>query len=373
MKVLVDCHSLEKEKTGKPFFTLNLLYGISEIKNESKDFEFFLACKKAFDLGFSLPQNFRFLELGEKTLNFHLNLIKKTFSKEFDIFWSATSFIPASFSKTPTVSFIYDLVSFIRSEFKKNKKAEILEKLLIGRVLKNSDRIITISESTKKDLLKMFPKYESKTFVIKGAPRFYPESKESDESIIKKYGLEKNKYIFYLGTIEPRKNILNLIQSFNDAFLRKKRKCNDIPYLVLAGKKGWYFDEIFSTLEKLELKEKIKFLGYTPDENVPALIRNCLFFSYIPFYEGFGLPIVEAISFGKSCLTSNTSSLPEALGNCGIAVSPNNTEEIKNAILSLWSDEKLRKVFENNTKEWRKKFDRKENAKKLIKIFRSLK
>jgi len=204
-------------------------------------------------------------------------------------------------------------------------------KLLFNRNLSLSDRVIADSESTKRDLMAIYKTPEEKITVIPAAAdeRYQQVPDHEIDKIRKKYTLTKT-FILYVGTIEPRKNITQILDSFSHI----QKKFPDIE-LVIAGKKGWYYQEIFSKLHSLHLTDKVRFLGYVPIEDLPGLYNAAEIFVYPSQYEGFGLPPLEAMQCGTPVITSNRSSLPEVVGKEGIMVNPDNPGELSQAIMKL--------------------------------------
>ncbi|MCK4525681.1 MAG: glycosyltransferase family 4 protein, partial [Candidatus Andersenbacteria bacterium] len=154
--------------------------------------------------------------------------------------------------------------------------------------------------------------------------------------IRKKYNLPK-KYILYLGTLEPRKNIIGLIKAFE--ILNTKYK------LVIAGSKGWLYEDIFKIVKNSPAKDNIIFTGFIDDKDKAALYGLADLFVYPSFYEGFGFPPLEAMAAGTPVITSNFSSLPEAVGDAAITVNPYNIDELTKAIEMVLFDEKLRDIL----------------------------
>ena len=220
---------------------------------------------------------------------------------------------------------------------------------------------------TLQELIKKYPDVKNKSRVILGAARHFTHIK-SDKKVLIKYNLVKNNYILYVGTIEPRKNLSSLLKAFHQAVVHKP----DNLKLVLVGKIDWHAQQMFNTIQRLNLHRYIQLLGYVPDSDLPALYQNCYFFTYIPFYEGFGLPVIEAISGGKACLVSNTSSLPEVVGPCGILVNPTQVDEIAKAINNLWFNQNFRQKFEQQTSAWVKKFSWEKSAQQLLQIIENV-
>ena len=173
-----------------------------------------------------------------------------------------------------------------------------------------------------------------------------------------------------MGTLEPRKNLINLITAYNKALILYPKLQNSI--LVIAGNKGWNAQKIFRQVDRLKMKQNIKLPGYVPDADLPSLYKNCRFFTYLPFYEGFGLPILEAVSFGKACLVSHTSSLPEIVGPCGMTVDPANVSQIASAIKLMWTNQQQRKLYEQKTVFWSKQFSQEKSSRKLLEILENL-
>src|SRR4029079_1919947 len=132
-----------------------------------------------------------------------------------------------------------------------------------------------------------------------------------------KYGIKKP-YLLYVGTIEPRKNLLTLVRAFEELLRATRHR----PQLVLCGGRGWLDDEVFKMITQLGLTEMVHFTGYVPDEDLPALYSQAEVFVYPSLYEGFGLPPLEAMACGTCVVTSDSSSLPEVVGKSGITVAP---------------------------------------------------
>ena len=173
---------------------------------------------------------------------------------------------------------------------------------------------------------------------------YHPDYPEEDiEKCKSKYHIERE-YLLYQGTLEPRKNLVNLVKAYG---LVKKDLKNQAPKLVLAGGKGWYYDSIFETVEQLNLKEDVIFTGYVPEEEVPLLMNGAKAFVFPSLYEGFGMPPLEAMACGTPVIVSNTSSLPEVVGNAGMLVDFQNIKSASMSMKSLNEDlesqEKLKK------------------------------
>lgn len=368
MKILIDAHGLTGQKAGKAFYTQNLLAGLSQLP-EAKKHLFYLFSQTKFNPGFKVPSNFKWRVTNSSGIKFYLSLLKEIYCQKYDLFWSPTSFIPVALGRGKMIATVYDLVAFKKTKFKKNLKATLIEKLLLGQVVKKTTALITISQNTQNELVEMFPEAKAKSMVIPGSPRIY-SNPTLTQKVLKKYQLEDKKYLLFVGTLEPRKNLPNTLQAYKLFVDRLKSEKKKSPLFVLVGQKGWHSEEIFKTIKNLKLEKSVKTLGYIPDQDLPDLYNNCLFLVYAPFCEGFGLPVIEAIYFGKACLTSYASSLPEVVGPCGIKIDPNDVQKLGKSMYQLWNDKKLRKKYEQATKVWLKNFSNIKNAKKLLEVFR---
>jgi alpha-1,3-rhamnosyl/mannosyltransferase len=207
--------------------------------------------------------------------------------------------------------------------------------------MKRADVIVTDSNFSKTEIEKYYPKYADKVRVVPcgvDLERFHPI--EDTAQIIKvkqKFNLS-DEYFLYIGTIEPRKNLTRLIEGYSK-FVKKYPEC---PNLVLAGGKGWLNDEIYSSIEKLGLKDKATFTEYIPSEDMCALINGAMGFLFPSIYEGFGMPPLEAMACGVPVLTSHEASLPEVVGDCAVMVDAYDTQSIADGIERLYLDKNLR-------------------------------
>jgi glycosyltransferase involved in cell wall biosynthesis len=142
-----------------------------------------------------------------------------------------------------------------------------------------------------------------------------------------------------VGTLEPRKNVIALIKAFGN--LKKK---NLIEHsLVLCGPKGWYYQEVFNAIKEWRLEKDVLYKGYIPESDLPSVYNLAQIFVYPSIYEGFGLPVLEAMACGCPVITSNAASLPEVVGNAAILVDPENNQELEQSLLQLINDEDLRR------------------------------
>jgi len=189
-------------------------------------------------------------------------------------------------------------------------------------------RVIAISESTKRDVVRWLNVPAAQVDVARPGveARFRPRPRAEVEAFRTRVGLPE-RFILYLGTLEPRKNLATLISAF-----AKLQSLFPNLYLVLAGAQGWFYADLFQQVESLGLRGRVHFPGYVPAEELPLWYNAGAVFAYPSSFEGFGLPVLEALACGRPVVTSNTSSLPEAAGEAALKVPPQNVEALTAAL-----------------------------------------
>ncbi|MGN1089600.1 MAG: glycosyltransferase family 4 protein [Huintestinicola sp.] len=233
---------------------------------------------------------------------------------------------------------VYDTVVKDYPETMSSKTRTMLN-LTLKRSIKRADKIITISEFSKQQIVKHYNVDPEDIVIIPCAAdekKFFPMDDRDAvrQQVCPKYDI-KGKYYLYLGNLEPRKNIARLIEAYGAAV----KKQEGLPQLVIAGGKGWQYDEIFGRVKELQLSDRVIFTGYVDDGDVPLLMNGAEAFCFPSIYEGFGMPPLEAMSCGVPVIVSDTSSLPEVVGDCGISVDPYDTDAIADALIRMTDKE----------------------------------
>lgn len=207
---------------------------------------------------------------------------------------------------------------------------------------RRATKIIAPSEFTKREIVQYLGVSENKIRVIFEAARdkMKPVPVADCQSALEKYQL-RQPYLLYVGTIEPRKNLLTLIRAFDELLRTTEHR----PQLALCGGKGWLYEEVFNLVRELNLTDQIRFTGYVADEDLPALYSAAEVFVYPSLYEGFGLPPLEAMACGTPTITSNVSSLPEVIGQAGLTHDPNDWRTLAGHIADLLRDPTAREHF----------------------------
>jgi len=380
MKIGVDIRVLmDRNYSGISEYTANLL---SAILNIDKTNEYKLFYNSYQNIGERLKiwerDNAKIFKtrFPNKIFNY---LLQKNFSWPkidgvlggTDIFWSPHFNFTSVSSKTKKIITVHDL-SFLRyPEFFSFRKNFWHRALRVVKTLKQANLIIAVSENTKNDIIELAGIDSAKVVVVYSGNNLQKKEINDEEAIP---FLQKNKinssFILYLGNIEPRKNIANLIIAFN------KLKAADEKYkglqLVLAGAKAWKCSQIMKEWQKSPYQSNIIFLGYIDKSEKEILYSRAAAFVYPSFYEGFGFPPLEAMAYGVPIICSNVSSLPEVVAEAAILINPFKPEEITSALEIILSNETVRNNLINLGYRREKEFTWEKTAQAYLDIFKKI-
>ncbi len=351
-------------RVGSGEFCFQLLNNLQKIDKRN---EYFIYLPKAPTI--DMPKeskNWHYVVFSGKLWTL-LGLSKKLLKdkNKIDIFFSPTHYLPFYVGK-PSIISILD-VSYLHFSGLFKKKDLYQLKLWGNFSIGKAKKIITISKSSKNDIIKSYGLSAEKVEVVYPGIKLEKEidmEKISMNDLKRKFGIEKD-YILFVGTLQPRKNIEKLIEAFS----RLKRENLD---LVIVGKKGWMIEDILAAPEKYGVLNKVKFLESVSDEELHSFYKNAICFVLPSLYEGFGLPVLEAMKYGCPVLTSNVSSLPEAGGDAAVYFDPKNAKDIAEKIDSVVSNEKLRKEMVEKGYRQAKKFSWEKSARETLRILEGL-
>ncbi len=277
--------------------------------------------------------------------------------------------VPASY-RGKIVTTFYDFAPYRLPElFPRLSTAKI--KAVYKFMSKKSDRIIAVSDSTKKDVEEFLGFPAEKIDVVHNGldKRLLEDGGHSADDFEKLYGV-KGKYILFLGTLEPRKNLSRVLEAF--ARFKSDSRGEFGYQLVVAGKRGWLTEEYFQQAEDLEIKDDVVFTGYVGGEELKPLYAGAEFFVMPSLYEGFGQTIVEAMACGAPCLVSRVASIPEVAGEAAYYVDPNDTEGIAKGMAALAVDKNLREKLSRAGREQAKKFSWEKCARETLKVYKNV-
>ncbi len=365
MDIGIIADALNSPSTGVGNYTKNLINGLQH--TALGDDTVSLINSREVDAGLFptivIPNPFPVL----KTYAWYLYLTKKLQKYDLAVIHNPTQ-APTYFRlKQKYVLTVHDITTQVLPESHTNYRVTIYKELF-PKTLKTADKIIAVSNHTKQDLIKYYGIPEDNIQVIYEAADsvFKPPSLEEKETVARRYNLNFP-YILYVGTLEPRKNILILIKAFE-----MLKEADAGRKLVITGKKGWKYDSIFEYIAAKDLHRDVIFTGYVPNVDLPGLYNSADLLAYPSQYEGFGLPPLEAMACGCPVITSNTSSLPEVVGDAGIQIDPGNPKLLADAMLWLLNDDSTRKEFVRKGLERSKQFGWKKCAEETLQIFREV-
>jgi glycosyltransferase involved in cell wall biosynthesis len=217
----------------------------------------------------------------------------------------------------------------------------LVSRLALSRVARQADRVIVPSVASKTAVLRHLQVDERQVVVIPLGceERFHPAVDAVRMALVRQRYRLPERYILFLGTLEPRKDAVTLLRAF--ALWRNKPPAEEVK-LVIAGGRGWGYPDVLRTCKSLRLDEAVLFTGFIDEEDLPDLYRGAELFVYPSLSEGFGLPILEAMACGVPVITSNVSSMPEVAGQAAVLIEPREPEALAAAIASVLSDEALR-------------------------------
>ena len=370
MKIGIDARVLARgTRTGVEEYTINLLSNLLTL-NPQIDYQLFYNAYQKVDLNypwislsnvklndFKIPNRFFFIAARY----FNQPKIDKMLGG-VDVYFNPHFFVAPISNKCKKVITFHDLSFEYYPEFFSWRK-RIWQKFLMNakKEVREADKIIAVSESTKSDLINFYKINPDKIKVIySGVGEQFKQINNNNNDIRKKYNLP-NKFILYFGTIEPRKNLIGLIKSFE---LLKDKDCK----LVIAGTKGWLYQDVFKAVSKSKKRKDIIFTGFVEELDKPYLYNLSEIFVYPSFFEGFGFPPLEAMACGIPTIVSSNSSLSEVVGKAALMVDTSNIDELSWAMEIALSDKELRERLIKDGLKQSKKFSWQKCAKETLNV-----
>ncbi len=303
-------------------------------------------------------------------------LISAFVSRErLDVFHAPSTVLPYLY-RGRTVITVHDFAIYEHPEWFPSKyfsRQQLSTSVLVPQSVKSAAHIIAISEYTKRDLQRHFHVNEKRVSVIPLGVTVTSVSLRQVEKTRSKFKLPQE-YFLFLGTIEPRKNIVGLIRAFQRAF----DGLSAAKTLVIAGGRGWRNESIFKTIASINKSFEpwrdghppVRFLGPVSHEDKLALIAGSRAFVWPSLYEGFGLPVLEAMELGTPVLTANTTSLPEVAGDAALLVNPISEHEIARGLVQLDGDEQFRRSLIEKGKARARQFPWSETVRKTLEVYK---
>jgi glycosyltransferase involved in cell wall biosynthesis len=331
MRIAFDGTTLRPGRTGVGYYTEHLLHHLAA---RAGDDELVVISNRPVDTTRPLPAR---VEVASSAWWLPRMLWMQTEAPRIlrrahvDVVHFTNGMVPLA-SPVPTVVTIHDMSLTLYPRYHPARRV-LLNRPLVDIAARRADAIITVSQSAKRDIVRLYNLPPDRVHVVHeaAAPAFRPvhDSIERDR-VRRRYSLA-DRFILYVGTIEPRKNLPKLIEGF-----ARRRKSGDLPHqLVCAGPYGWLSRDIEDRIERLQVEDAIRFTGYVPFEDLPVLYSLAEMFVFPSLYEGFGLPVIEAMACGTPVVTGHVAALAEVAGGAVEHVDRLDAESLGEAMVAL--------------------------------------
>ena len=367
MRIAIDAHSVGTGLGGNETYATNLIEALGEIDSVNQ-YTLYVTRREAVERFTNRWPNFtaRLTLPHTPVIRIPLTLSAELRRNPVDVLhvqYTAPPFVPC-----PIVSTIHDLAfEHLPQTFKRRSWMQL--RLTVRHTARRAAQIITDSDYSRRDIIDTYRIAPERVTVIPVAAskRFAPVTDEVEMSRVRRlYGIESD-YILAVGSIQPRKNLIRLMAAY--ANLRRRSTQGKLPRLVLVGKCAWLFDETLSTIKELEVDQLVTLTGYVPEGDLPALYSGALCFVYPSYFEGFGLPPLEAMKCGAAVIVGNQTSLPEVVGDAALLVDPFKVDDISSAIERVIVDSNLRSQLRAKGLERAELFDWRETARKTLAVY----
>lgn len=347
LKIGVNARYLQRRMSGIERYILELILNLEKIDMNN---EYLLFFNKDAAIPFipkqenvrtivsSFPTRQRLLRLFWE----HICLSYEIKKNNVDIFHGPAFFVPIWKPKDCKYVITVHDITFVKYPKAFTFGTKLYYQFLFPRSLQLADVVITDSESTKKDIIEYYGVKEEKIKVIYlGISDVFlkKQSKEKIKAVKEKYSLPE-KYLLFTGVLSPRKNVETIVSAFNQI---KKEPHFSNHKLLIVGRKGWLYEGIFAKVKRLHLEQEVFFIDYICEDDLPVIYFLAEIYLFPSLYEGFGLPILEAMVSGCPVITSNISSMPEVAGDAALLINPLNVEELVVAIKKIHENPEIRK------------------------------
>jgi Glycosyltransferase len=367
LHIAIDAHSVGTRLGGNETYATNLIEALAEVDSVNR-YTLYVTRREAVERFGNRWPNVRVrLTLPHTPLvRIPLTLSVELRRRPVDILH--VQYTSPPFTPCPVVNTIHDLsFEHLPETFKRRSWRQM--RLTIRRSAQSAAHIITDSEYSRNDILTTYslPPDRVTATPLAASSRFRPVGDSSElERVRKKYGISGD-YILTVGSIQPRKNMPRLIRAY--AQLCREAKLESIPKLIVAGKRAWLFDDTLDAAENSAVRDQILFVGYVPEEDLPALYTAAKCFVYPSYFEGFGIPTLEAMRCGTPTITSDRTCFPEIIGDAGLMVDPFDERAILEVLVRVLGDEKLRKELSEKGTKRASLYDWKETARQTLKVY----
>jgi len=368
LRIAIDAHSVGTELGGNESYATNLIEALAEI-DSTNDYTLYVTRREALERFNNRWPNFTVRATLPHTPLIRIPLALSAELRKNPVDVLHVQYTAPLVAPCPVVASIHDLAfEHLPRTFKRRSSMQL--RLTVRHTARRAAHIITVSEYSRRDIMQTYGIAPHRITVTPPAASasFAPVTDEIELARVRNlYGIEGD-YILNVGSIQPRKNLSRLIAAYSS--LRRAQPEAKLPQLVLVGKCAWLYSETLRTIKQLELSNSVILTGYVPEAHLPALYSGALCFVYPSYFEGFGLPPLEAMKCGAAVIVGNKTSLPEVVGDAALLVDPFNVDDIASAMEKLMVDSSLRSHLRSKALEQAKLFDWRETARKTLAVYK---
>lgn len=377
MRIGIDCRNILSPETGERagigHYTAYLVDHLLTIDTENtyvlffdhrvKDTSRFEAAKNVRVKHFPFSKYKKFLPM-----TYSHAVVPRIIQRErLDVFHAPANILPLAYRR-PSVITIHDLAIYKEPAW--FPRQVLSTNLLVPQSVNHADRIIAVSESTAVDLEILFNVARRKITVIHEGVEQFTSARGAAARVKKKFRITKP-YFLFVGTLEPRKNVIRLVQAYA-RFVRREGDVAKETELLIAGGKGYRYKDILKMVRAVKMNRKVRFLGYVSHEEKVELLKGATAFIFPSLYEGFGLPVLEAMQVGTPVISSDTSSLTEIVGRAGIVVNPEDVAGMTRAMGQLTVNKKLARELSRRGKAKAKHFTWEKTARETLTVYQKV-
>jgi glycosyltransferase involved in cell wall biosynthesis len=366
LHIAIDAHAVGTRLAGNETYIVNLIEALAEIDTRNR-YTLYVTRREARERFHNRWPNFttRLTLPHTPLVRIPVTLVAELRRRPVDLLhvqYTAPPFVPC-----PVIPTIHDLAfEHLPETFKRRSWMQL--RLTVRRTARRAAHILTVSEFSRRDIIETYRiAGERITVTPEAAPEgFAPADRGAIERVRARYQIEGD-YILAVGSIQPRKNLTRLLAAYSD--LLRRRTHAKLPRLVLVGKRAWLYEETLRTVNRLNLTGHVTFTGYVEERDLPPLYSGALCFVYPSYFEGFGLPPLEAMKCGAPVITGDRSSLPEVVGEAGLMVDPFDTEALAEAIRRVLDDAGLRQTLRERGLQRARSFSWRETARLTLQAY----
>ena len=367
MRIAIDAHSVGTQLAGNETYAVNLIEALAEV-DQSNQYTLYVTRQSAIGRFANRWPNFNVKRTVPHTPLVRIPVTLSAELRRNPVDVLHVQYTAPPLAPCPVVATIHDLsFEHLPETFNRRSRAQL--RLTVRRTARKAAQILTLSEFSRRDIVDTYRIAPDRVSVTPAAApsHFKPIEDETELRKIREiYGIERD-YILSVSSIQPRKNLIRLIEAYS--CLRGLRPEGKLPQLVLVGKRGWLDNETFRAAQRHSANNDITFTGYVVEKDLPALYSGATCFVYPSFFEGFGLPVLEAMQCGAPVIAGNRTSIPEVVGKAGLLFDPFDTNSLVQALTRMLDNSEYRAALRIQGLERAREFDWKQTARMTLQAY----